>query len=366
MRIKIAKEVILPAMLRISGIIERRQTLPILGSVLFNVSNRRLYITATDLEVEIKTHVQIESDDEGMFTIQARKFLDICKFLPDKSDIDIVVSGDKTKILSGKSKFVLGSLTAKEFPILDISKPDVSLEIQEEKLKDLLNKTSFSMAHQDVRYYLNGLLIEIEANIVKGVATDGHRLALCRKTIDNESNCSFSVLLPRKAVAELDRMLERTQNSVYVQIFSNIARFIINESILTTKLIDGQFPDYSRVIPNLCDRKAVIDKEIFKGALIRASILSTDKYKGIRISLDKGSLTIQAHNPEQEEAEEVLDIEYEDDSMTIGYNVGYLLDILATMDTENIELEFSASNNSSMIKPQGYDECLYVVMPMRL
>jgi DNA polymerase-3 subunit beta len=280
--------------------------------------------------------------------------------------LGIEANGDKTKIVSGKSKFMLSSLPAKEFPSLEVSSPQVKFDLNEEKLKDLIKKTAFSMAHQDVRYYLNGMLIEISKNEVKGIATDGHRLAMCTKKIDASFEGYNSLLVPRKAVSELDRLLERGDKKVNVQLFSNVARFSIDETSLTTKLIDGKFPDYSRVIPTLCEKKAVIDKESFRNALVRTSILSSDRYKGIRVSLEKGWLKIQAHNPEQEEAEEEMEVEYEEDFMTIGFNVGYLLDILATMDSERILLEFSTTSKSSIIKALDCSDCLYVVMPMRL
>jgi DNA polymerase-3 subunit beta len=366
MRFKVSRNVILPAVSTIGSIVEKRQTLPILSNMLVRVSESNLNLTATDLEVGINTEVNVDTNSEGEFTLPARKFIDICKALPEGSVIDIEIDGDKAQIRSGRSKFILGILSAADYPAIEISNAEYSFDIKEKDLKNLIDKTSFSMAHQDVRYYLNGMLIELEKDKIKAISTDGHRLAMCEKTIEERTMEARSFLLPRKAVMEISRLLEYTDTEVSVELSSNLARFKIENTIFTTKLIDGKFPDYERVIPRNCDKTAIIDKELFRNALIRASILSSEKYKGIRITVDDGLLKLQAHNPEQEEAEEELEIEYRNESMTIGFNVGYLLDILSTISTDTIAIDFADTSSSSIIRIPEDMEALYVVMPMRL
>lgn len=366
MKLRAHRNILLPAVSMIGGIVEKRQTLPILSNMLIRVSGSKMKLTGTDLEVEIDTEVGIHTGSEGEFTLPARKFIEICKALPDGSVVEMKIEGDKAHIRSGKSKFTLGVLPAADFPAIDISSSEYSFNIGEKDLKNLIDKTSFSMALQDVRYYLNGLLIEIEGNEIKAIATDGHRLALCQKTFSDRTMDARGFLLPRKAVQEMNRLLEYADNEVSVELCPNLARFKIGNTIFTTKLIDGKFPDYERVIPKHCDKTAIIDRELFRSALIRASILSSEKYKGIRITAANNILKLQAHNPEQEEAEEELDIEYDNESITIGFNVGYLLDILGAISTDFIAIDFADTNSSSVVRIPENEEALYVVMPMRL
>ena len=366
MRFKASRDIILPAVSMIGSIVEKRQTLPILSNMLVRVSETSINLTATDLEVGINTAVNVDTNSEGEFTLPARKFIDICKALPEGSVIDIEIAGDRAQIRSGRSKFTLGILSAADYPAIEISNAEYSFDIKEKDLKNLIDKTSFSMAQQDVRYYLNGMLIELGTNKIKAISTDGHRLALCEKNIAEGTIESRSFLLPRKAVMEIGRLLEYTDTEVTVELSSNLARFKVNNTIFTTKLIDGKFPDYERVIPKNCDKTAIINRESFRNALIRASILSSEKYKGIRVTVDDNLLKLQAHNPEQEEAEEELEVEYRNELMTIGFNVGYLLDILSAISTDTIAIDFADTNSSSIIRIPENSEVLYVVMPMRL
>lgn len=366
MRICTTREILLPAISTIGNIVERRQTLPILSNMLFQVTGGILNLTATDLEIEVRTFGSVDGEGEGEFTLPARKFIDICRALPEHSVLDISVDGARAVIKSGKSKFSLGILPASDYPNIEFIAPDFSLEIEEATLKHLIENTAFSMAQQDVRYYLNGLLIEFDRGLIKAVATDGHRLALSEKSIEDADLSKKQYLIPRKAVVELARMLDYTDKLVRIEFSQNLARFNVNETTFITKLIDGRFPDYNKVVPKICDKKAIIERHYLKDALGRASILSSEKYKGIRLSFERNVLLIQAHNPEQEEAEEQIDVEYSEEPLTIGFNAGYLLDILNSISTDTVIIELANSNSSALVKNPQDEGSLYVLMPMRM
>lgn len=370
MLVRINREQLVPATNLIGGVVEKRQTLPILGNILVQCSNDEIELVATDLEIEIKTRTPASADGEGEFTLPAKKFIDICKALPEGADIDISIKGDRANITSNKSRFRLSVLPPTDYPNIEVQSPDYSFTIQEGELKTLIEKTAFSMAQQDVRYYLNGMLFEFTGNNIRTVATDGHRLALSDLSLDianvfNEEDTQ--VLLPRKAVVELGRLLDYSESPVEVELSSSYARFKFANTFFTTKLIDGKFPDYQRVIPKHTDKTAMIEKEVFKRALIRSSILSSEKYKGIRLSFDEGLLHLQAHNPEQEEAEEEMQIDYQEtETINIGFNVGYLLDILNVIDTDQVQVQLADGSSSAVIKQPESDSHMYVIMPMRL
>ena len=366
MRIVTTRESLLPAIQKIGNVVERRQTLPILSNMHVQLSGNRLILTATDLEVEVKTFGIVDGEGDGEFTLPARKFIDICRALPEKASIEIKHIGEKVVVSSEKCKFVLGSLPATDYPSIEIIAPDNSIVISESDLKGLIERASFSMAQQDVRYYLNGMLVEIDKNTLRAVATDGHRLALSEITLNSDFPDNIQILIPRKAVIELSRMLAFSDEEISIDISANLVRFNIKDTVFTTKLIDGKFPDYKGVIPKICDKRARINREVLKNALLRVSILSSEKYKGIRLTFDNGILHIQAHNPEQEEAEEELDIDYENQRLSMGFNVGYMLDILSSMSSDTVEIELANSNSSTLIKDPENTRTLYVVMPMRL
>jgi len=366
MKIVADRSSLLPAVSIIGGIVEKRQTLPILSNFLISSSNGQMKLTATDLEVEITTSIETYVEDDSDFTLPARKFIDICKALPEGSEIEINIQKDKAVIKSGRSRFSLSILSAADYPGIEITGTDYTFEIKECDLKTILEKTAFSMAHQDVRYYLNGMLIEIGNSAIKSIATDGHRLAVYQSEFKEQIPDNRSFLIPRKAVMELGRLLNSTDELVKVDVTGSLARFNFGGTIFTTKLIDGKFPDYERVIPKNCDKTAVIEKDAFKNALIRASILSSDKYKGIRLTVGENLLRLQAHNPEQEEAEEEMEIQYDNPLLTIGFNVGYLLEILNAVNEDHVLMDFADTNSSSIIRIPGNDKALYVVMPMRL
>jgi len=366
MKIVTSKDVILEPLQQIGGVVERRQTLPILANILVNASNDLLTITATDLEVEMKTKVTVSCDSELDFTLHARKLIDICRALPDGAGIEINVVGERTTIRSGKSRFTLGTLPAQDYPIIEPTASSHRFSITERILKRLIEKTHFAMAQQDVRYYLNGMLLEILGGKIKTIATDGHRLALSEAECNLESSIDVQVIIPRKAILELSRLLSDSEEQVEVDISSNHIRLSMKDTVFTSKLIDGKFPDYQRVIPSNCTKEVIAEKEELRQALQRTSILSNEKYRGIRFQFSSGVLELLAHNPEQEEAQEEIEIDYEGEELVIGFNVGYLIEVLNVLESENVSLLLSDSDSSCLIQDVRTDSSRYVIMPMRL
>ena len=366
MKFKIDREVLLKPLQQVIGVVERRQTLPVLGNLLIIAGNKGLEITATDLEVEIQARIEVDIEEGGEITLPARKFIDICKALPENALIQLSIKDQKATIHSGKSRFTLTTLPAADFPLVDKVQSESRFMIQQNKLRELIDRTHFCMAQQDVRYYLNGLMLEISRNHIRAVATDGHRLALCDMQADVATTESRQVIVPRKGIQELLRLTEDSDESVEVNVSSNHIRIQNVTTCFTSKLVDGRFPDYDRVVPKGGDKQIVADRELFRQALSRTSILSNEKYRGIRLNLDKNILKIQAHNPEQEEADDEFEIEYDGGSLEIGFNVTYLLDVLASIRSEQVEITLSDSNSSCLIREPGSNQYRYVVMPMRL
>jgi len=366
MNIKTTKEAILPGLTVIGGVVERRQTLPILGNILLQIEQNKALLTSTDLEMEVSASVEVEAASNAEFTIPARKFIDICKALPDGSPISINVKNDKASIVSGRSRFALGVLPAMDFPSINSGAQKVCFELTVESMKRLLERTAFSMAHQDVRYYLNGLLMELSPKRIRTVATDGHRLALAEQALDTGVEDTSAVILPRKAVLELNRILGQFTENVEVCISDGFACFRSGTSVFTTKLIDGRFPDYDRVIPFDNDQVALVERDAFKDALHRSSILSSEKYKGVRLEFEQDNLKLQAHNPEQEESEDELEIRYQGNTQRIGFNVAYLLDILSVVNSEQIRVFLGAEGKSALIRDGDDETAIFVIMPMRL
>ena len=366
MRISANRDDLLKPLQQIVGVVERRQTLPILANVLIAVKENQLSLTATDLEVELRTSTLVQSKGEQEFTLPARKLLDICKALPESADINIDVEGDKAVLRSGRGRYTLGMLPAQDYPSIEPSKPSETFSLPVEAMKKLIDKTQFAMAQQDVRYYLNGLLLEIRPGRVRTVATDGHRLALCDAEYAVETAMDQQVILPRKAVIELGRLLADAEEEAVFEISNSHLRVHLGKSSFTSKLIDGRFPDYERVMPTGDAALMYADKDILKQALTRTAILSNEKYRGIRFRLSKGLLHLQAHNPEQDEAEEEVEVEYDGPEMTIGFNVGYLLDVLGVLDGDKVQMAVIDSNSSSLVTQKDGTDCRYVVMPMRL
>ncbi|MES9855726.1 MAG: DNA polymerase III subunit beta [Sedimenticola sp.] len=366
MKIVSLRDNLLKPLQQVGGVVERRQTLPILANVLIHAGNGEISITATDLEVEMKTVSSVECDEIFDFTLPARKLLDICRALPEESTIHLEVKGEKALLKSGRSRFTLGILPAQDYPSIEPTASSHRFSFPQNELKRLIDKTHFAMAQQDVRYYLNGMLIEVKQGIVRTVATDGHRLALSEVDCQIDSDIELQVILPRKAVIELSRLLTDSDESVDIDVSSNHIRIKMADTTFTSKLIDGKFPDYKRVIPSSTDKEVIADKDELRQALQRTSILSNEKYRGIRFQFNTGNLQLMAHNPEQEEAEEEMEISYEGEQLVIGFNVGYLMEVLSAIEGDKVKLLLSDASSSCLIQNVDNQSSNYVIMPMRL
>jgi DNA polymerase III subunit beta len=367
MKFSISRESFLQPLQLVSGAVERRHTLPILSNVLIKVSENSLWLTGTDLEVELISNVALEGNfTEGEITVPAKKLVDICKGLREGSAIDFEVDANKALIKSGRSKFSLSTLSASDYPNLEDWQGELEFEIPQSALKRLIDSTHFCMAQQDVRYYLNGMSLETEENVIRTVATDGHRLALCRLAYTNATLPSRQVIIPRKGVLEISRLIEDSDKRVKVQVGSNHIRIFSTDFIFTSKLVDGRFPDYRRVLPKDGDKKIESEKDLLKQAFSRAAILSNEKFKGVRLNLSENELKITANNPEQEEAEEIVDIDYAGAALEIGFNVAYLIDVMNGLNCEKVRITLADSNSSALLEDASDDSALYVIMPMRL
>lgn len=366
MKFTISREKFLQPLQLVSGAVERRHTLPILSNVLIKVSEDALWLTGTDLEVELISSIKLEGEfTEGEITVPAKKLFDIIRGLADGTQIDFSVDGSKALIRAGRGRYTLSTLSANDYPNLEDWEGEVEFEITCSDLKRLIDSTSFSMAQQDVRYYLNGMSLETEENVIRTVATDGHRLALCRLSYETQLP-SRQVIIPRKGVMEISRLIGEDDKSLKVQIGANHLRMFSSDFIFTSKLVDGRFPDYRRVLPKDSDKVVVASKAVLKDAFSRAAILSNEKFRGVRLNLASGELKITANNPEQEEAEEMVDVEYQGDDLEIGFNVAYLIDVMNALVSDKIKINLSDSNASALIEDAEDDAALYVIMPMRL
>lgn len=366
MKFQIEKESLLIPLQQIIGAVEKRQTMPALSNVLIRTTENQITLTATDLEIELISRISMVVDQPGDITVPARKLLEICKSLPNEALIDFSVSDNKAVIKSGRSRFTLATLPANDFPALDAINSIYEFEIAQNTLRDLIDRTAFAMAQQDVRYYLNGLMLEISASSLRAVATDGHRLAYCEKETSADINDIKQVILPRKGVLELVRLLSDTDDTVKLVLATNHLQVELNSLRLTSKLIDGRFPDYNRVMPTNGDNIFTADRDQLRQALIRASILSNEKYRGIRLILHKNLLKLQAQNPDQEEADVELEIDFSGDEIEIGFNVNYMLDVLSISNTDTIQAALRDSNSSFLLTYPEQTDCKYVIMPMRL
>ena len=367
MNFTISREGLLQPLQLVSGAVERRHTLPILSNILIKVSEGVLWLTGTDLEVELISSVKLSgSFTDGEITVPAKKLVDIIRGLNGESNIIFEVEENKAIIKSGRGKYTLSTLSASDYPNLEDWEGEVEFEVKQSDLKGLIEKTHFSMAQQDVRYYLNGMSLETEENVIRTVATDGHRLAL--STLDYEAAVlpARQVIIPRKGVLEIIRLIEDNDTPVKVQIGSNHIRIFSTDFIFTSKLVDGRFPDYRRVLPKGSDKAVWASRDLLKAAFSRAMILSNEKFKGVRLNLASGELKITANNPEQEQAEEVVDVNYEGEELEIGFNVAYLIDVMNVLNSENVIFNLSDANASALIHAEGDESALYVIMPMRL
>jgi DNA polymerase III subunit beta len=365
MKVSASREHLLEALQSVIGVVERRQTMPILSNILLSARDNRLRATGTDLEVELVAAAEVTVQQPGDITVPGRKLLDIVRNLPEKSQVTLTREGERIVLRGGRSRFTLSSLPAAEFPVIDEIHATQTVTIRAQDCRRLIDKTHFAMAQQDVRYYLNGTLLETNGQVLRAVATDGHRLSWCEVALGGAAREMQQIILPRKGVLELQRLLDG-EGEIEIAIGTNHVRVQIGEVRFTSKLIDGKFPEYGRVIPADPPRIMSASREALRAALQRTAILSNEKYRGVRLTFASGLLTVQAHNPEQEEAEDQLEVSFTGDEIEIGFNVSYLLDALGAVDTETVEVGLTDANSSCLIRAPGNVNTKYVVMPMRL
>lgn len=367
MHFVISRDALLKPLQLVSGVVERRQTLPVLSNVLLILVDSELSLTGTDLEVELVGRVNVDQAHQpGEITVPARKLLDICKSLADDALVEISVAESKLTLRSGRSRFTLTTLPASEFPSVDEEPDTFSLTIAQHKLRELLESTSFAMAQQDVRYYLNGMLFEVGSDYFRVVATDGHRMAMETLNRENPIDEVQQLILPRKGIMELSRLLLDDGEDIVLTFGQNHMRAKIPAYTFTSKLVDGKYVDYLRVLPKGGDKVLSGDCQELRQAFSRASILSNEKYRGVRVLLSNGELKILANNPEQEEAEEVVSVDYQGEPLEIGFNVSYLIDVLSTLKSKRVRITLSDPNSSVLLEAEEGSDALYVVMPMRL
>jgi DNA polymerase-3 subunit beta len=369
MKFTVSQEILLRPLQLVCSIVERRSTLPILSTVLLKAQDNTLSLTSTDMELEIIATLPVKVDEPGTIAIPARKLSDFCRTLAGDASISFNSKDNKAVVRAGKSRFSLATLPSEDFPSSEGADYSDEISLKQADLKALLDDTSFAMASQDVRYYLNGLLFEREEDQLRAVATDGHRLALGSLTAADKAAEKHSIIIPRKAVIELGRLLEDTDDAVKISFSPQQIKVELNNIHFTSKLIDGQFPNYERVIPlsNDNDKVAIANREELRQALSRVAILSSDKQRSVRINLEKGLLKATVTNQEQETAEEELSVDYKGDELEIGFNNGYLLDLLGAIDDQNVTLTFSADGGSLLVTPNAAEvDRQYVVMPMRI
>jgi len=366
MEISFSRDDLIKPLGQAAGVVERRQTLPILAYVLIRQKKGQLSLTGTDLEVEVTADIKVKNATDGEMTVPARKLLDICRSLPSDANIKINLKGEKAVVRSGKSRFTLVTMPTEDFPAIEATEWGETFEVSQKVLKALLDTTQFCMAHQDVRYYLNGLLIELDGKTLRAVATDGHRMALSEVELAESGGANRQIIVPRKGILELTRFLEESDEPAKISLGANHIRVQIPGLTFISKLVDGRFPDYNKVIPVNQGKELLIDRQGFRDALSRAAILSNEKYRGVRLTLSNGKLTITAHNPEQEEAEEEMELDYSGDKMEIGFNVNYMIEAAGALDTEQVKLGLNDPNSSCTLVTPDSSGALYVIMPMRL
>jgi len=366
--IKISRDELLKPLQAVSGIIERRHTLPILSNVLLIRQAKKISLVATDIEIEITASAQTEGPgEEKAITVGARKLLDILRALPEGSEVTLVLQEKRLQLKSAKSRFNLQTLPAEDFPRLSVPDDESSkLSVPQKLLKTMINLVQYAMAQQDIRYYLNGMLMVIDGASLTLVATDGHRLGYVRRELIDGSSPLREVILPRKTIIELSKLLADTEEPLTMEISANQARFNFGGISLISKLVDGKFPDYTRVIPQDQPKHLRLKRQEILSCLQRAAILTSDKFRGVRWVLSNGSLKIICSNTEQEEAQEELDVDYKGDTLDVGFNVGYLLDVLNNLGVDEIDCGLGDANSSALITVPEKNDFKYVVMPMRI
>ena len=361
----ITKEEVVKSLNLTLGVVEKRQTLPILTNVLFEVDESSLKFTATDLESEISTTSTISKfKSGGKITAPARKLSDLCRLMPDLAEIHFFLDGDNLKIETESGKYNLSTLPSEDFPVFEMEDAQSQINISSQNLKTLISKTSFAMGNQDWRHYLNGLYMMIDDKAITTVATDAHRLAMATTSLNEASSESTSGIVPRKSINEIGKLVGDESENVVIQLGQNSIAANVSGTTFVSKLIEGKFPDYEQVIPSGESSLLVVDRKNFSESLSRVSVLSSEKYKGVRIITKKDSLNISANNPEKEQGEENLSCEYQGEEIDIAFNVNYLQEILSTIDSEKIEINFFGSEKSCLITDPNSENLKYVVMPL--
>jgi len=363
---QIARDALLKPLQAVSGIVERRHTLPILANVLLEQRDGSLYVTATDLEMQITAHSAMEGKDGQSTTVGARKLQDLLRALPDDATLNIDVGNSKMTVRAGRSRFNLQTLAAGDYPRIGVATEQLqSLSLPQKDLRALFKLVEFAMAQQDIRYYLNGMLLVLDKSTLQAVATDGHRLSWASIGVAGDF-ARQEVILPRKTVLELGKLLTDSDDTVTIDILANQVRFRFSNVELVSKVVDGKFPDFNRVIPVGHGKHVELDRVTLLSALQRAAILSNEKFRGVRVVLGPDQLKIICTNSEQEEAEEELPIEYKGDALDIGFNITYLLDALSNLSVERVKFAFGDANSSALVTMPERDDYKYVVMPMRI
>jgi DNA polymerase-3 subunit beta len=366
MRFSIQREALLKRLQHVVGVVERRQTLPVLANLLVVVDAEGVALTGTDLEVEMVARTTADDLESGEVTVPARKLFDICRALPDGCRIKFEQNGDRVTVSAGRSRFTLATLPATEFPTIDNIELVERVALPEATLKDLMDRTGFAMAHQDVRYYLNGMLLDVRENTLRCVATDGHRLALAETKLDAKVATPRQVIVPRKGINELQGLFEPGDGIVELEFARNHLRVRRGDVTFTSKLIDGRFPDYEAVIPIGADKEVRLQRDDMRAALQRAAILSNEKYRGVKLEVAPNRVRIVAHNPEQEEAIEEVEAKTGVAELSVGFNVNYLLDALGAISSEEVLLCLRDGQSSCLVRKPDSDDIRHVIMPLRL
>jgi len=365
--VKTSRDTLLRPLQIVSGIVERRHTLPILANILIRKDGEKVSFLSTDIEVQITTHADVGSGGEvAATTVAARKLLDILRALPESGEVSLTLANKRMTVQSGKSRFALQTLAAEEFPtVAEAEHFNAKVTLPQKTLKHLFNMVHFAMAQQDIRYYLNGLLIVVDGKNIIAVATDGHRLAFCQVETDQNFQRQ-EVIIPRKTILELQRLLDDSDQPVDVSIANNQIKLQFADIELISKLVEGKFPDYTRVVPKGYKNSFTVGRDALLRSLQRAAIMTSDKFKGVRCVVSPGSMKISSTNADQEEAVEELEIDYGGETVDIGFNVTYLLDVLNNLKCDNISIALGDANSSALITVPENTDFKYVVMPMRI
>ncbi len=366
MKFIINKEQLLTPLQQIVSVIEKRQTMPILSNVLINASEDSVILTGTDLEIQIIAKINLHPEEPGSITVSARKFLDICRLFPNDAEIICELQDDKVKVLSGRGRFSLTTLPAENYPDFSESEFEDQFLINAGKLKKALDKTLFCMANQDVRYYLNGLLLNVSNSRIKLVASDGHRLSLYDDDIGQATGYETRIILPRKGIQELSRLLDDPDAELNIQFSNNNIRIFYKDLVFSAKLVDAKYPDFGRVFDQPFYNSILIQKQILKDALTRVAVLANEKIKGVTLDISENLLKISTHNPEHDEAEEELVMQYQGEELSISFNSQYLLDAISNLDSELAMLTISSNASCCFIEEPNQPLFKFIVMPMRL